>query len=612
MKILWIEDFGGGLSPSQVVIEMFKDIIPQEVFDLEYDPRIDVSIELPRLFEKHTFHQIYICKSYSEWKEKYHEHQGDFDIALLDVNLEAQRTPNSERPIDNPGFDENAGLYIYHQLVKDGFLEDNIAFFTGYSNTFKFFSELCYKIFLEPPRHTFEKTSEGFGDLREWLYDKINYDDYLILRRGIIEGCHFLKEHLMSSSDEGLEKLLLFHPIILEEFKNFKNFYEITSPKVRNWIHIYKGNIIQYLRQLEEFFPLRPQRNKNALYVSFLRELASRWEKYRFYTGKESITDEKFQGKKKQSLPFSLQKDIIELLMSLPNSDDIQAQRALVYSAGLDTQLHYQIHFSNSPAQFFQLLIPTLNRYGILEDGRNAIEAVLDSVKNSIGQEGKQCCDRLIHELHKIPFTGDYSEPLIPSTKPSLEYKFIKNIHNQMKLLRNWAVHDLISTQITAQELAYFFMIAMRAMIHISFTNISIYEKILASLFSPISEKEMKSKMNEKLELYLQDTYKALLRELNEEPDPSNNFIYLLNNFVISAHEVGGKLSKLLKTEIQAGSINYFYQSFWHGLFPVLTVVNNKEGLLRFEIEPIPPETFVSFLGKLIFRNSIATHNTSN
>jgi hypothetical protein len=98
-------------------------------------------------------------------------------------------------------------------------------------------------------------------------------------------------------------------------------------------------------------------------------------------------------------LPVELNNKIVEFLKSLPNIHDSNSQRALLLGAGLDSELQGQIYFSGSPAQFFQLLIPTLLSYGKLKDGRDALEAVLEAAKNSVGQDKKDYCDSLIQEL---------------------------------------------------------------------------------------------------------------------------------------------------------------------------------------------------------------------
>lgn len=101
-------------------------------------------------------------------------------------------------------------------------------------------------------------------------------------------------------------------------------------------------------------------------------------------------------------LPFTLQKKIVDFLTSLPNMHVIDSQRALIYQAGLDAQLQDQIPFGSPPAQFVPLLVSTLIQYGRLNDGRNALEAVLETAKNYVGQDRKAYCEILLQELRAI------------------------------------------------------------------------------------------------------------------------------------------------------------------------------------------------------------------
>jgi hypothetical protein len=186
MNILWAEDFGGPLATSKIVVQIFKGLFENAVLRKAYDPDDDdVAGQLASLFSQYTPHKIYVCKSYVEWKRIYEQHNGDFDIALIDINLESYPTPESEMPdgIANPLFDKKAGFHIYHQLIRKGFPDDNIAFFTGEGQTLEEFTNYCGDIYLERPRHCFEKNPSHFEKLRQWLDDKANQES-LILRRG--------------------------------------------------------------------------------------------------------------------------------------------------------------------------------------------------------------------------------------------------------------------------------------------------------------------------------------------------------------------------------------------------------------------------------------------
>ncbi len=100
-------------------------------------------------------------------------------------------------------------------------------------------------------------------------------------------------------------------------------------------------------------------------------------------------------------IPSALRQKIVDFLLSIPNINDNKSQQALIYDAGLDRRLQFQINFGGSSIQFFQLLVSTLIQYGTLKNGRNALEAVLDSAKNYIGQDRRSYCNKLIQEFRE-------------------------------------------------------------------------------------------------------------------------------------------------------------------------------------------------------------------
>jgi hypothetical protein len=59
-------------------------------------------------------------------------------------------------------------------------------------------------------------------------------------------------------------------------------------------------------------------------------------------------------------LPIKLYNEIVNFLISLPNIEDSQTQKALIYSAGLDRQLQRQIIFGGSAS------LPAVANFGIL------------------------------------------------------------------------------------------------------------------------------------------------------------------------------------------------------------------------------------------------------
>lgn len=118
--------------------------------------------------------------------------------------------------------------------------------------------------------------------------------------------------------------------------------------------------------------------------------------------GKEPSMQNRDNDSNEQYLPFDLQERIVEFLTSLPNVHDESKLRALVYGATLEPDLENQIRFGLPPVEFFQLLIRTLSNYGMLRDGRNALNAVLESAKVSVGQPKRDRCSLLIQEVEAL------------------------------------------------------------------------------------------------------------------------------------------------------------------------------------------------------------------
>ncbi len=98
-------------------------------------------------------------------------------------------------------------------------------------------------------------------------------------------------------------------------------------------------------------------------------------------------------------LSASLLKKIIDFISSLPNIYSSEGQKAFTNHAGLDQKLQGQIPFGKPAIEFSSLLVRIVLDYGKLNDGREAIEAVLETAKDYIGQEKQIDCDTLLQEI---------------------------------------------------------------------------------------------------------------------------------------------------------------------------------------------------------------------
>jgi len=123
-----------------------------------------------------------------------------------------------------------------------------------------------------------------------------------------------------------------------------------------------------------------------------------------------------------------------------------------------------------------------------------------------------------------------------------------------MKNVRNWAVHKNLFENLTEKEVAFLFLIDMRAMFQLEITETKFFEKALLSLFdSPLSQDEMLSIIKYK-NLNLAKSYSSLKWKGRDDKDDVVTFVGMLNNLV--------NRDKISQDEIS----HSLFQMFWHGL----------------------------------------------
>ena len=125
-------------------------------------------------------------------------------------------------------------------------------------NTYNRFCEAYKRCRIEPPEAINKNLNEAKHSLNTWL-EKHEKNSYLVLRRGVIEGCNALKSHI-----EKDENNLQFRDFIKTEH------HEILTTDIKN-----------YLDTLSQFLPLREPKEQSLLniqYRLFLRALAHEWE----------------------------------------------------------------------------------------------------------------------------------------------------------------------------------------------------------------------------------------------------------------------------------------------------------------------------------------------
>lgn len=254
MNILWVEDFGGGLQAGKNTLnQMFGDLIcfdawNNDVFSLKTKPT-DLYDFCTQQKCRHT---IYLCLNYFD----YAEFKGkltilnQIDAVIIDVRLDNDFDSNKEIPspyTDKIKFHENAGFYIFNDLIHLGVPAERVCFMTGEKNSIDDFKEKCSSIYI-PKVNAFEKKDAEYEKLRIWI--KSQESDYIKLRRGIIAGCQYLKEQ---------KDKLRFDKFCKEGKSAFLD-------------------IDDYLSTLEGFLPLREPVDKKTLLKLFIRTLSHEWE----------------------------------------------------------------------------------------------------------------------------------------------------------------------------------------------------------------------------------------------------------------------------------------------------------------------------------------------
>jgi hypothetical protein len=264
MNILWIEDFGGGLSTGAATLNlMFQDLISFENWDEDELSLLSNPSDLENFFKDNSaLHCVYLCRhvyDYAEFKAN-QKLAKSIDAVIIDIRLD--NNVNFNLPIPNDSHEKekfhiNAGFYIFNDLVHLGFPAEKMCFMTGEKNSFSSFKKQCDDIYI-PEVIGFEKSDAEYGKLRQWIKERES--NYSILRRGIIEGCLFLKAQI--EKDDG--------NIQFREFIKVEN----NQPT----IEIPTTDIENYLDVLSQLLALKEPNEQNIQYRLFLRTLVHEWE----------------------------------------------------------------------------------------------------------------------------------------------------------------------------------------------------------------------------------------------------------------------------------------------------------------------------------------------
>lgn len=130
----------------------------------------------------------------------------------------------------------------------------------GVINTYNRFCEAYRRCRIDPPKAINKSLNEAKQHLNHWL-ENHERNDYLVLRRGVIEGCEFLKSHI-ENDDKNIQ---------------FRDFVKIENNQPT--IEIPTADVGNYLDTLAQFLPLLKQSDAPTIfYRLFLRTLVHEWE----------------------------------------------------------------------------------------------------------------------------------------------------------------------------------------------------------------------------------------------------------------------------------------------------------------------------------------------
>lgn len=270
---LWVEDFEG--SPEFAACQVLGEILDKRFFSEDKE-------NLKRSLKDHG---VFVELSFQDGLSFIRNKLPEIDYVILDIDLCAYCDgdgPNeyllrvleqhygyseagSEGESDE-AFKQKlntikkvAGFHIYTELVVElGFPKEHILFYSQHAKEFKSIQEAfeTAKISLPP---IYLKADSG---VTAWVSEK-HQTPYSRLRRGIIEGCKFLKQHI-DKCDENIQ----FRDFI--KLENDQPVIEVPVTEVKN-----------YLDALSQSLNIRQPINQPSLnikYRLFLRTLSHEWE----------------------------------------------------------------------------------------------------------------------------------------------------------------------------------------------------------------------------------------------------------------------------------------------------------------------------------------------
>jgi len=147
-----------------------------------------------------------------------------------------------------------------------------------------------------------------------------------------------------------------------------------------------------------------------------------------------------------------------------------------------------------------------------------------------------------------------------------------------MKYARNWAAHTTVLDKLSAQEVAFLFIVAMRATFKLSEKTTEYSENILLTLFDKTERSAMTNQIGTtpmNTQLPLSRTYLEVKNQIfQSKTGDALYFSTMLNN--------------LINNQVEFDYVTGLFQMFWHGLSPVrlydrgTTIDNNQNVVFKY------------------------------
>lgn len=201
MRVLWIEDFGGGVTSHALVPKVFATLLTPGVRDALAQTQARVGkrptdyIGWRKWYEGHPGGdvEIDIYRTANDFETELIKPDlvSRYDAALLDVEL-------SNRYFSDASDDRAAlgGLWAFGRLVSKRFPAQRVALLTAHTtkNELDNFTRICRQRGLEEIE-VIDKGGDGGAEA--WLERLLSENDgFLRLRRGVIEGIAWAQAHL--------------------------------------------------------------------------------------------------------------------------------------------------------------------------------------------------------------------------------------------------------------------------------------------------------------------------------------------------------------------------------------------------------------------------------